>query len=272
MWKCIPTLLFILSMVGCRSPEPFSFGVIADIQYADKENSGARHYRTSEKRLKECVDELNRHDLAFTIQLGDLIDGNETPEATLADLDQIMGIHNSLTMSSYHVVGNHCLTAGREVIQQKLELDSCYYDFTIPEAQGWRFIVLGGNDGGYGLVGETQLEWLEAKLDEACMNGEQVIVFCHFALLEEAAPNHRLQNPQPVLQLINASGCVVAYFAGHDHAGGYVFQDGIHHVTIKGMVEAPEQNAYAIIEVRPGQLIETGFGREPDRVLKRSGN
>jgi hypothetical protein len=60
---------------------------------------------------------------------------------------------------------------------------------------------------------------------------------------------------------------VVAYFAGHDHAGGYAFRDGIHHVTIKGMVEAPIRNAYAVIEVSPTTLLKTGFGKEPSREM-----
>lgn len=275
MKKLIPILMCCAAVVGCQAPvqqaapsqDAFSFGVIADIQYADKEHSGTRYYRTSEQRLQECVDELNRHDLAFTIQLGDLIDGNDTPEATLADLDHIMDIHGSLTMPTYHVIGNHCLTAGEEALHQKLKLDAFYYDFAIPEAPGWRFVVLDGNDGGYGMIAEAQLTWLEARLSEASAQQEKVIIFCHYALLKDAAPAHRMKESQPVLQIINASGCVVAYFAGHQHTGGYAYQNGIHHITVKGMVEAPEQNAYAILEVHSGQIIEKGYGAEPSREL-----
>jgi len=271
MWKFLITLIFALSMVGCRSPEPFAFGVIADIQYADKEDSGARHYRTSADRLAACIDELNRHDLAFTIQLGDIIDGNDTPEQTREDLDKVVQLLDTLTMPTYHVLGNHCLTADRDTLSRQLKLDVFYYDFTVPEAQGWRFIVLDGNDNGYGLIGKGQLAWLGTKLSESRSKHEKVVIFCHFPLLEEAAPSHRLLNPDPVLQRINASGCVVAYFAGHDHAGGYAYQNGIHHVTVRGMVESDEQNAYAIIEVTPERLVEYGFGQEPDRMLEFGG-
>jgi len=217
--------------------------------------------------LKEAVQELDRRNLAFTIQLGDLIDGNKTPETTQSDLDAVLEVYNSLSMPKYHVIGNHCLTAGKKELQEKLGLRRFYYDFSVPAAQGWRFVVLDGNDAGYGILGADQLEWLGSTLAEARTHKERVIVFCHFALLRSAAANHRMKTPEPVLKLINESGCVAAYFAGHDHAGGYAFQDGIHHVTLKGMVEAPASNAYAVIEVTPTTLRETGFGKEPSREM-----
>ena len=270
-----PLLLCLFLVSGCvatktarsQRQETFSFGVISDIQYADKDTRGARHYRESLSRLKEGVEDLNRRQLAFTIQLGDLIDGNKTREGTQLELDEVLEVHNSLSMPKYHAIGNHCLTAGKKGLQERLGLSRFYYDFTVPAAQGWRFVVLDGNDAGYGVLGANQLEWLRSKLGEARTSKEKVIVFCHFALLKSAAQHHRMKTPEPVLALINGSDCVVAYFAGHDHAGGYAFRDGIHHVTIKGMVEAPIRNAYAVIEVSPTTLRETGFGKEPSREM-----
>ena len=61
---------------------------------------------------------------------------------------------------------------------------------------------------------------------------------------------------------------VVAYFAGHDHAGGYAVRRGVHHVTVKGMVEAPTENAYAVVEVYQDRLREIGCGKEPTRELR----
>jgi len=243
----------------------FAFGVVADVQYAEKEAEGARHYRESLENLEECVAELNRHDLAFTIELGDIIDGNVTPEKTLSDLDTITGIYKLLEMPKYYVVGNHCLNAGKDALREKLGRESFYYDFTVPEAGGFRFVVLDGNDAGYGVLGEKQLEWLRDTLADACANDHKVILFNHLALLEAAAAHHRMQEPGPVLDAMDEAGCVIAYFAGHDHAGGYAERNGVHHVTAKGMVEASEQNAYAVIEVYPDKLEEIGFGAEPSR-------
>jgi len=268
--------LCVFCVIGCRpttgkesrQQKPFSFGVIADIQWGDKETAGERHYRDALDKLRECVDGLNGRDLAFTIQLGDIIDGNTTPEKTISDLDRVLEVYNGLSMPKYHVVGNHCLTASEEILHQKLKVDRFYYDFIVPTAEGWRFIVLDGNDAGYGVLGGTQLEWLKSKLDQACVDKEKVILFNHFALLESAAPHHRMKTPEPVEDWINESGCVVAYFAGHDHAGGYACQNGIHHITVKGMVEAPVKNAYAVIEVYSDKLVEVGFGKEPSRTLR----
>jgi manganese-dependent ADP-ribose/CDP-alcohol diphosphatase len=269
----LPIISCALLVIGCgatmvergKARSPFTFAVLADIQYADK-RGGRRQYRKALEKLKECVEELNTRDLAFTIQLGDIIDGNKAPEKTLAELDSALEVYGKLSSPKYHVIGNHCLVAGREILLERLGLGNSYYEFFAPEAPGWRFVVLDGNDAGYGVVGDDQLRWLGAKLSEARAANEKVIVFSHFALLKKAA-RHRMKVPGPVLELITKSGCVVAYFAGHDHSGGYALQDGIHHVTVCGIVEAPTKNAYAVIEVHPNELKEIGFGKEPSRNL-----
>jgi manganese-dependent ADP-ribose/CDP-alcohol diphosphatase len=271
--------LFLLAVTCCtispawaakdeQQQKLFSFGVVADVQWGDKNARGARHYREALGKLEECVAELNQHDLVFTLELGDIIDGNETAEKTLADLERVLEVYNRLEMPKFFVIGNHCLTAGKEVLHQKLGVESFYYDFTFPEAEGFRFVVLDGNDAGYGVIGQEQLEWLKERLMRASQNGERIIIFNHFALLEAAAKHHRMKDPQPVLELMDEAGCVVAYFAGHDHAGGYAERDGVHHVTVKGVVEAPANNAYAVIEVYPTVIKEIGYGEEPSREMK----
>jgi manganese-dependent ADP-ribose/CDP-alcohol diphosphatase len=255
----------IVASVADERPqkELFSFGVIADIQYGDKENSNTRHYRKTLEKLKESVVELNEQKLAFTIQLGDIIDGNDTPEKSLSDLKIVLAEYTKLSMPHYHVVGNHCLNANKDVLHRELKLGQFYYAFYFPAAKGWRFIVLDGNDEGYGIIGKEQQEWLKLQLEESYRNSEHVIVFNHYAFLESAAKRHRMKTPEPVLELINNSGCVVAYIAGHDHAGGYAFLNGIHHITINGMIEAPIKNAYAVIKVFPNKLEKVGYGKEP---------
>jgi hypothetical protein len=269
-------LLVVFLVSGCVSirnaenqeTDTFAFGVVADVQYADMDTKGKRYYRESLDNLKEAVAALERQKLAFTIQLGDFINGNKTVEQTAADLDQVLAVYNDLSMPTYHVVGNHCLAVGKERLQEKLGLSELYYDFTVPEAPGWRFVVLDGNDTGYGYVGAEQLEWLQKTLTEASRQKEKVIIFCHYALLKAAARNHRMKLPEPVLEVLDAFDCVVAYFAGHNHAGGYAFRNGVHPVTIKGMLAASaDQNAYAVIEVSPTVLREIGFGMEPSREM-----
>jgi hypothetical protein len=54
---------------------------------------------------------------------------------------------------------------------------------------------------------------------------------------------------------------------GHNHAGAYDLQQGVHFLTLAGMVETPDQNAFAIVELRQGQLDLQGFGRIDDILL-----
>lgn len=273
-FQSLPAVIVLLLASGfafsrhAQAEEPPVFGVMADIQYADLDTAGARHYRTALVKLEECVADLSDRDLAFVIQLGDIVNGHDKDvEKSIADLDRVLPIYNKLPMPKYHVIGNHCLSVDKETLGRKLGLKGFYYDFTVPSAKGWRFVVLDGNDAGYGVIGDEQLKWFRSTLDKAVKAEEKVICFCHFALLKEAAAHHRMAKPEPILKAMDETGCVVAWFAGHDHAGGYAVREGVHHVTLKGMVEAPVENAYALIELHPDKIEETGFGKEPNRSM-----
>ncbi len=55
---------------------------------------------------------------------------------------------------------------------------------------------------------------------------------------------------------------VIAYFAGHDHCGGY-FRDknNIHHITFAAVLETPpNSNAYATIKVFDDKVSVEGVG------------
>ncbi len=256
----------------CQAEEPFVFGVLADIQYADKDTRGARHYRIALQKLEECVADLSDRKPAFVIQLGDIVDGHGSDaRKSTEDLDLVLSTYNKLPMPTYHVVGNHCLAVDKETLRRKLGLKKFYYEFTVPSAKRWRFVVLDGNDVGYGVIGAEQLQWFHSTLDKAAKEGEKVVCFCHFALLQDAAKHHRMAKPEPILKAMDETDCVAAWFAGHDHAGGYAVRKGVHHVTVKGMVEAPANNAYALIALHSDKIEETGFGDEPSRNLSING-
>ena len=127
MQKKLPTLLITVATLLAGGlglwPQPVSaqrlpaFGVIADIQYADKPGSLSRDYKNALQRLDQCVDELNKQNLDFVIQLGDAIDGYGTNAvASVKDLDSVLSVFNRLTAPKYHVLGNHCQSAGRETL------------------------------------------------------------------------------------------------------------------------------------------------------------
>jgi 3',5'-cyclic AMP phosphodiesterase CpdA len=262
-------LLLAALTSGFARAETFpAFGVVADIQYGDKEGSVSRDYRGSLKRLEQCIEAFNRQRLDFVIQLGDAIDGYPTnAAASCADLDRVLSVFNRLTAPKYHVIGNHCMNAGTNALAQRLGLATFFYTFTAPAAKGWRFVVLDGNDAGYGVVSDRQLAWFRDTLDQAQAAGEKVICFCHFPLLKTAAKHHRMAKPEEILQTLHAHTCVAAWIAGHEHAGGYARQRHVHHLTLRGLVEAPGSTAFARFELAGDRILETGYGNEPSREL-----
>ncbi len=285
-----------LSLGALDEPE-LRFGVVADVQYADKDTAGARHYRTSLGRLESCVTELNRHELDFVVQLGDLIDvpGDD-------NLGRVLTAWQPLRFPLRHVVGNHEFgphpAGDRAEVLRRLGLTSGDYDFRVGR---WRFVVLDSVEvslsGGWpadhprveeaqtrlaelretgaknaqtwnGGASARQLAWLEGVLAGARGRGERVVVFSHLTLLTEASSEwHLLWNHAEVVARLEASGVVAAVFCGHDHAGGYAVREGIHYVTVHGMVEAPEKNAFGIVDVWPDRLELRGFGKQPSRTL-----
>ncbi|MGE9293065.1 MAG: LamG-like jellyroll fold domain-containing protein [Puniceicoccales bacterium] len=58
-----------------------------------------------------------------------------------------------------------------------------------------------------------------------------------------------------------------AWINGHNHAGDYAEFEGIHCLTMHGMVETADTTAYAEVEIWSNRLEILGEGREPDRSL-----
>jgi len=296
--------LLALLAWGCRSAgegvDPnraeLRFGVVADIQYADKDTVGGRRYRDGLANWKGSVAAFRGEDLDFVVQLGDLIDGRETVEESTQDLNFVLGVAAGLDEPLLHVLGNHCLAVPRRQLLSRLRLEEAYYSVSL---NGWRLVVLdtqaistcgwqqdtaphveaqeyltahAGEPNAKtwnGAVGEVQRAWLAAELAAAREANERVIVFAHAPVLEAAStPAHLAWDHAQVVELLTAAPCVVAYFAGHDHAGGYAEADGIHFVTVPGMVEAdPAVNAYGVVEVYGDRIEVLGTGELTSRTL-----
>ena len=285
------SLIFLGSFAFANSPE-FRFGLIADVQYADQESSQMLHYRASPDKLKEAVQTFNERDLSFVIQLGDLIDNN------FESFDQILPIWNQIKTEKKHVLGNHDYEVSSDKLQEvsaKLELSKNYYSF---KKGNWRFFVLDGNEISFhahkkespkhkqavtlfnevknkkqlnalpynGGMSTIQLDWLKEKLSQSCSNSEKVIIFSHFPIYPEHKTN--LWNADTLREVLEAHDCVLAYINGHNHIGGYGIKKGIHYVSLQGVVETPDSNAYAIAEVYEDHIKIRGFGREKSRILK----
>jgi 3',5'-cyclic AMP phosphodiesterase CpdA len=275
-----------------NAPEPISFGVLADVQYADQDTVGKRHLREALPSLAECVAELNARQPAFVIQVGDLAGGGRE------DLLRALDVYNGLSMETHHVLGNHDFAMARPELLATLGMESAYYSF---RRGGWRFVVLDAQDIGLGYgrpedseqhrqaikmlaelaedgrpnavdwngaIGEEQQAWLAQELRDAGEQGERVIVFCHMPLLAAACrPEYVLWNNDAILAILEANPSVAAVVSGHDHAGGYAEQRGIHHITLAGMVDAPEENAYALVHLHADRIEIAGVGAVPSRTL-----
>eukprot|EP01130_Rhizamoeba_saxonica_P017123 TRINITY_DN8166_c0_g1_i2.p1 TRINITY_DN8166_c0_g1~~TRINITY_DN8166_c0_g1_i2.p1 ORF type:complete len:306 (-),score=53.95 TRINITY_DN8166_c0_g1_i2:24-941(-) len=128
----------------------FQFGIIADIQYADREDGWnfdktvTRRYRNTLNILKEARNYWEEQSISTVIQLGDIIDGNCAkggyPESKRC-LDIIL---NELAQFElYNIMGNHELYNFSEEQCKTLlfgNVDNFYHDFS--PYSGWRFVVL----------------------------------------------------------------------------------------------------------------------------------
>ena len=303
MMKELPlfvSLLMLLLLAGCVSsasmsggdnnPPLFSFGIVADAQYADKDSAGQRHYRSSLKNLDAAVNEFNSRDLKFVVHLGDIID------EYFSSYDDILPVYDRILAPHYITLGNHEFSvddAQKGEVMSRLGLQQRYYDFVV---EGWRFIAIDGQglstfapaegfltesekmleqlqqkgsrnayewNGG---VDEEQFNWLQERLDLATQNEESVILFCHFPTYPVGMA-HNLWNDDQITQLLASYPVVKAWFNGHNHAGYTGIMDGIYFITFKGMVEHPDENSYAIAHVYPDQIVIEGIGAEDTRVI-----
>jgi len=123
-----------------------------------------------------------------------------------------------------------------------------------------------------GGIGETQLVWLENVLAEARTRQEFVIVAGHVPIApQSAAPSLLLWNYEEVMALFRVYRDVVKLvLAGHEHDGGYAQVDGIHYITLHGVVNCTDgdDNAYAILELVGHSFARLhGFGRVESRLL-----
>ena len=267
---------------------PLRFGLMTDMHYADRERSGTRYYRDSMLKMQEAIREFNRSNLDFIIELGDMKDMPQSadPAQTLRDLDHIESIFGRFDGARYHALGNHdmdCISK-EEFLAHTTNTGRAkgksYYSFA---ARGVRCIVLDANfnadltpycRGNFkwtsAQIPPQQLEWLEAEL--AAHSNQPTLIFLHQLLDHFSGVNKNVcvSNAAEVVAIIERHPQVLAVFQGHHHPGHYSHRNGIHYVTLNGMIEkaAPAHNSFAIVELSPsGEITITGFRDCPSRKL-----
>ncbi|MEW5900058.1 MAG: metallophosphoesterase [Acidobacteriota bacterium] len=267
------------------------FAVVADIQYHPGKSLGTRYYSVSLAKLQECLSRLNKEGLRFVINLGDTIDHD------FKSFERVMPLWKKLKAPLFHVLGNHDFDfpeASEDRVLSALKMKQAYHAFSRGK---WRFIVLHGFELRFpfpqdemlaneaealylrlraegrehaqrwnGGIGRKQMDFLRSELEDAERSRKNVLVFCHFPVLPEAA--HNLWNDREMVELLKAFPTVKAYFSGHNHEGDYILQDGIHYLTFQGMVETADSSAFAVVSLEKNAIKIKGFGREPSRTLR----
>jgi manganese-dependent ADP-ribose/CDP-alcohol diphosphatase len=288
-------VLFNLAQVPLYSQQKplFTFGLMTDVQYADRDNSGSRYYRMSPAKLQEAVQVFNREKVAFVLHLGDFINDN------LKSFDTLLKITGKLEVPLYFIPGNHefgVQPGVKDKVMPKMGLTKHgYRSFTRDD---WRFIMVDGSETGIfryekesrryemnqeameklkaggatnafewnGGISRKQYKWVEKNIIEAGKKGERVILCCHFPLTPEKAPELLLNAPE-VKKLIEKYPSVFAWLNGHVHVSQWVEQNGVNYVSFRGMVEK-DANAFCIVSAYHDHLEIKGYGEEVSRQLK----
>ena len=277
-----------MGSISKNAKAQISFGVFADCQYCDCETSNTRFYRNSLQKLEKAITHFNQNEkLEFVVNVGDLIDRN------FASFTPLKPILQKLNKPVYHLPGNHDFEVEPEHLKKvpkELGLSAMYYSLV---KKDWMFVFLDGTDISFftadkekvklaekmsvrlkaegkpnyhpwnGGIGEQQLNWLNNQLQQAESENLNVAIFCHHPLLP--FESHALWNQGKVLSMLENYSCVKLWMNGHNHAGNYVFQSGIHFITLKGMVETENENAFGEVIFSNKEIEIKGFGREENR-------
>lgn len=276
----------------------FSIGIFADGQYADADDEVQQvemfidtayhnHYRQTPKKLQQAVDYFVDQGVDAVIDLGDFID--RKPE----DLGTVKSVTDQLTMPLWRALGNHdyyAFNADIDNLLKSYEMSSRYYS---KDMGSYLFVVLDTNELGAvdlpegseekekavarlmqqrkdgliqayscnGGLGEKQLSWLRSQLDAAKSANKKVVVCAHDPVLPAGALN--ALNDKEIMDMIESYPNVVLYLCGHFHPGNYVAQNGVHYLTVPGMLEG-DDNSYGIAHFYEDHIEIKGFGRLPD--------
>ncbi|XP_015463325.2 manganese-dependent ADP-ribose/CDP-alcohol diphosphatase isoform X3 [Astyanax mexicanus] len=278
-------------------PPLFSFGVIADIQFADKDDgfnflrTRKRFYRNSLQILKNasrCWEEEEEPERrpAFILQLGDIIDGfNRELSASERALQTVLDEFSSCSAKVHHVWGNHEFynfsraalfqsalnSRDRGERGEKNSLEEVYAYHFSPHPK-FRFIVLDAYD--LSIIGRDK----SSKKFKQSMkiitkhnhNKELNIPPGHLPVHPySAGPVCLAWNYDKVLSILQSHKSVVCFMAGHDHYGGYHRDTyGVHHLTLQGVIETPPfSDAFGTVHVYEDRMVLKGRGIISDRVL-----
>ena len=272
----------------------FKIGIVTDIHHADKDPKIGRFYRQSAGKLAQAIEEFNREGVDMMISLGDLVDND------IRNYSVIDSVFRTFNGPVWKVLGNHDFIAPYSAERQ----DSIFKIMGIEERyrsirkKGVRLLLLDGTDVAVfshpegskehadavmtldslkkagspnnrkynGGIGKKQMEWIRYELERAAVNEDNVICFCHMPMMPLGG-QYTLFNSPELTRTLSASPYAKAVITGHHHPGSYDINDGIHYLSIQGMVQG-EQNSFVIAEIYKDRIVIKGHGREESRTMK----
>lgn len=240
---------------------------------------------------------INEFNPRACLQLGDIVDGNETAAETKSDFAAVLSTLKPLTMPILNTLGNHCLDVEYEHLVEKSNMNTTgtYYSYDL--SSRWRLLVLDTVEVSVqrdptcmqaleylrthehepnakpwnGTISETQRAWLKEELKQARTKGCFIIVCGHLPLVKEAAIEMLVMwNHNDIVELLEEyKDTVKAYFAGHHHGGGYAERNRIHHVTFEGLIDSKvDDGAYAFVTLKDDEIVIEGYGATTSRKLR----
>lgn len=273
------------------------FGFVTDVHYCVApvrtipHEDSVRVYRDSLAKLRQATDLFNVSDLDFAIELGDFKDCNDDGDrdGTLQYLKTVEAEFARFNGPRYHVAGNHDFDKishadfVSNIVNHGEANGKLYYSFI---AGGVKYIVLdacynnaqgehysmGKLNWQVAIVPDMELEWLKKEL---ASGKEPVIVFTHQLLnywnVNPIPDPFIIRNAKTIVEMLEASGRVLAVISGHYHKGFYSERNGIHYVVNQGMVEQPlPHNALGIVSVDKNHNVYVeGIYNERSHVCKR---
>lgn len=269
-----------------------TLGLVADPQYADIPPMLTRHYRASPGKLGAAIERFNGLPLDFCVNVGDSIDKR------WESFDEILKVFGACKHKFHHLLGNHdfdLLDAQKADVPKRLAMPDRYYsiakdrfcfvmldtndvstyaatagsaDFVNASATLKKFSATGAVNAQpwNGAVGVKQLRWFEETCRKAAEAKQKVIVFAHHPVFPPYN-NHNAWNAGVLMQIVQRNPNVVAWINGHNHYGAFGVHEEVPYLTLKGMVETPDTNAFAVASLHEDRLVIAGEGREPSREL-----
>jgi manganese-dependent ADP-ribose/CDP-alcohol diphosphatase len=267
-------------------------GLVADPQYADAPPLVTRFYRESIGKLTTAIEHFNTLDLDFCVNVGDSIDHD------WSSFEPILKVFAKSKFKFHQLLGNHDFELPDELkmrVPERLSMERRYYSIS---KGGFCFAMLDTNDLSLyaypkdsaqttasieeykrhapfgvgniqpwnGSVGPAQFKWLEETCRAAAVAREKVILFAHHPILPSGI-NHNEWNSLALVDFVIRTKNVVAWINGHNHEGAYALNAGVPFITMHGMVETKDTNAFATAKFYADRMILAGHGREPSREI-----